>query len=102
MLKAQSRKLKGALRHIRIDIVDTCNTLPHPADSNYSVMVKPKRKLQYRGHVYFESVSPNIILRLLQYLKLNNLLYLGIKINLYNISIFLINEKSLDSALINS
>ena len=42
MLKAQSRKLKGALRHIRIDIVDTCNTLPHPADSNYSVMVRPK------------------------------------------------------------
>ena len=46
MLKDQSRKLKGALRHIRIDVVDTCNTLPHPADSNYSVIVKPKRKLQ--------------------------------------------------------
>ena len=31
--------------------------------------------LQYRGHACFESVRPDIILRLLQYLKLNNLLY---------------------------
>ena len=31
--------------------------------------------LQYRGHTCFESVRPDIILRLLQYLKLNNLLY---------------------------
>ena len=46
-----------------------------PADSNSIVIVKLKRKLPYRGHVYLESVRPNFILRLLQYLDLNDLLY---------------------------
>ena len=44
-----------------------------PADSNSIVIVKLKRKLQYRGHVYLESVRPNFILRLLQNLDLNEL-----------------------------
>ena len=48
-----------------------------------------------------ESVRPNFIMRLLQYLKLINSLYYDIEINLDNVPIFLINEKSQDSLLLN-
>ena len=61
------------------------NTLPQGADSNGILMVKLKRKLMYRGHVYFEAVSPDIVQSALQYLKLNNPLYCDIEINVGNI-----------------
>ena len=77
-----------------------CNTLPRPADSNKFVIVKHKRKLQYRDHVYFEYARPNFILRLLQCLELNNLLYHDIELNFNNIQNFLIHEKT-QSLLIN-
>ena len=57
-LKDQSPKFKGEICNVPIDVVSTCNTLPHPADSNGLVTVKLKRKLEYRGHVYFEPVRP--------------------------------------------
>ena len=66
MPRHQSPKLKGASCNIPIDIVDMCNTLPRPADSNDIVKVEINRKLQYRGHVYFKSVKSSFILRLLQ------------------------------------
>ena len=93
MMKGQSPKLKGALCNVPIDVVDVCKTLPRPAGSNGIVIVKLKRKLQYRGHVYFESARPNFITRLLQYLNLNNSLYQDIEINLENVPNFLSNEK---------
>lgn len=71
MLKGQSPKLKGALRNVPIHVVDICYTLPRPADSNSIVVLKFQKKLQYRGHIYFESVKPDIFFRLLHYLKLN-------------------------------
>ena len=61
MPKGQSPKLKGPLCNIPIDVVDVCNALPRPADSDGIIIVKLKRKLQYRGHVYFGSVRPNFI-----------------------------------------
>ena len=97
MLKGQSPKFKGTLCNVPIDVVDICNTLPRPVDSNGVVMVKFKRKLKYRGHVYFESVRPDIILRLLQYLKLNNSLYHDIEIDVKNIRGFLVEDKRCDS-----
>ena len=81
--------------------VDICKTLPHTADNNGIAIVKIKRKLQYRGHVYFEFIRPNFIMRLLQYFKLNNSMYHDIEINLDNVPNFLINEKRQDSLLLN-
>ena len=101
MPKGHSPKLKSALCNIPIVVVDVCKTLPCPEDSNGIIIVKVKRKLQYRGHVYFESVRPNFIMRLLQYLKLNNSLFYDIEINLDNVPNFLINEKRQDSLLLN-
>ena len=51
MPKGQSSKLKGALRNIFTDVVDVCNMLPRPADSNDIIIVKLKRKLQHRDGV---------------------------------------------------
>ena len=65
MPKGQLPKLKDVLCNVAIDVVDICNTLLQPADSNGNVMVKLKRKLQYSGHVYFESVRLDIIFKLL-------------------------------------
>ena len=70
MSKVQSPKLKGTLCNIPIDVVDACKILPCLVDSNDIIIVKLKRKLQYRGHIYFESARPNFILRFLQYLEL--------------------------------
>ena len=89
--------MKGALGNVLIDVVDICNTLLRPADSNGIVIVKLKRKLQYRGHVYFESVRQDIIFRSLQYLMLNNSLYHDIEIDVKNIPSFLLEDKRCDS-----
>ena len=84
MPKGQSPKFKGAICNVPIDAVSTCYTLPRPADSNGLVIVKLKRKLEYRGHVYFEPARPRLISRILQFLKKNNPLYHDTDINLPN------------------
>ena len=53
--------------------------------------------LQYRGHACFESVRPDIILRSLHYLKLNNSLYDNIEEDVKIIPSFLVEEKRCDS-----
>ena len=52
-----------------------CNTLPPALDSNGLVIVKLKRKMQYRVYVYFKSVLSDFIIRLLQFFLKNNNLY---------------------------
>ena len=42
---------------------------------------KLKRKLLYCGHVFFEAVRPDVVLTVLQYLKLSNFLYEDITID---------------------
>ena len=64
MFKGRSPKLKGAICNLPLDVVNVSNILLRRAVSNGVVIVKPKGKLQYRGHVYFESVRPNFICRL--------------------------------------
>ena len=75
MPKGQTPKLKGSICNVPVNTSDVVNTLPQSADSNGILMVKLKRKLMHRGHVYFEAVSPDIVQSALQYLKLNNPLY---------------------------
>ena len=62
MPKGQSPKVKGSICNIPISDIDSnCNSLPRPADSNGVIVVKLKRKVEYRGHVLFEPVRPRII-----------------------------------------
>ena len=56
MLKGQTPKLTGSICNVPIDTNDVTNALPRGADSNGIVMIKLKRKLSFRGDVYFEAV----------------------------------------------
>ena len=58
MPKVQSPKIRGAICNVPIDAIDISNSFPCQADSNGLVIVKMKRRLQYRGHVYIKSVRP--------------------------------------------
>ena len=77
----QSPKLKGAICNVPLETESVCDTLPRGADSNGIAMLKLKRKLIYRGHVFFAAVQPDIVLTVLQYLKLSHYLYENITID---------------------
>ena len=49
-------------------------------DSYGLIIVKLKRKLQYRGHVLFELVRPSVILGVPEYLKASNNLHSDVAI----------------------
>ena len=54
-------------------------------------MVKLKRKLNFRGHVYFQAVSPESVDAALSYLKENNVFYSNINIDMASLPISLTN-----------
>ena len=58
--KEEFAKIKGSIYDIPIVAANICNILPKPADSSGFIVVKLKRDLQDRGHVYFEPASPNV------------------------------------------
>ena len=45
---------------------------PRPPDRSGIIMLKLKRQLQFKGHVYFEAVRPAFIQAALTWLKENN------------------------------
>ena len=85
MPKCNFPKLKGSMWNVPIDTVDISNVLPPGADSNGLVVIKLKRKLTYRGHVYFEAVRPELLNQALMYLKENNPLYSDVSVDIGNI-----------------
>ena len=85
LTKEQFQKLKGNINNIPVNTLDIINVLPHGVGSNGLVVVKLKRKLSYRGHVYSESARTESAHMALKYLKENNLLYCDIYIDINNI-----------------
>ena len=85
MPKGQQRKIRGAICNVPVCCEETCHVLPRPPDSSGIIMLKLKRKLQFRGHVYFQAVRPEVVLHALQWLQRNNELYENVAINLENI-----------------
>ena len=63
------------------------NMLPRQADSNGLLIVKFKRKLEYKGHIVFEQVRPALVLQFLEFLKSHSHLYSYIEINTNNIPV---------------
>ena len=59
--KGEFSKIKGSICTLPIETANVCNILPKLAVSNGLILVKLKRGLKYRGHVYFEPVLPHII-----------------------------------------
>lgn len=76
MPKGQQRKIKGAICNVPVECDKTCQTLPRPPESSGIILLKLKRKLQFRGHVYYQAVRPEIVLNALNWLKANNELYI--------------------------
>ncbi|CAB4007412.1 ATP-dependent DNA helicase PIF1 [Paramuricea clavata] len=57
-----------------------------PPDRSGIILLKLKRKLQFRGHVYFQAVRPQFVISALNWLVANNPLYRNIEIQCDNIS----------------
>ena len=91
MPKGQQRKIKGAICNVPVQCDQTCKILPRPLERSGIILLKLKRKLQFRGHVYFESVRPEFVLKALNLLKFNNVLYKDIEVDCTNIDIDLTN-----------
>ena len=85
MPKGQQRKIKGAICNVPVECEETCRLLPRPSSSSGIILLKLKRKLEFRGHVYFQAVRPQLLLNALNWLKNNNPLYKNITIHLGNI-----------------
>ena len=98
MPKGQQRKVKGAICNVSIECDEICKVLPRPPERSGIIMLKLKRKLEFRGHVYFQTVRPQFILDALNWLKLNNPLYNNITIDINNISANLTNLEQDDNA----
>jgi len=86
MPRGRFPKMQGTICNVPIDASDVTNVLPRGVGSTGLVSVKLKRKLQFRGHVCFENVSPDAIFAALQYLKENNDLYHDVVIDETEIS----------------
>ena len=97
MLKGNSAKMKGSLCNIPIsEVFDTCKPLPRPADSSGLVIVKLKRKVEYRNHVLFEPSRPVFAEKFLNFLKSDKPLYSDIEINLDNVNLNFRNKNRSD------
>ena len=83
----QQKKVKGAICNVPVECDETCTFLPRPPERSGIIMLKLKRKLEFRGHVYFQAVRSQFILDALNWLKMNNPLYSNIKIDINNISV---------------
>ena len=72
MHKGQQRKIRGAICNVPVECDQTCNQLPHPPDRSCIIILKLIRKLQSRGHVYFQASLPELIQQVLNWLKVHN------------------------------
>ena len=97
MPKGQQRKVKGAICNVPVECDQTCKILPRPPERSGIIMLKLKRKLEFRGHVYFQAVRPQFVLNALNWLKVNNPLYNNITINVKNSNANYISFKQLHS-----
>ena len=86
MPKGQQKKIKGAICNVPVESDQTCNELPRPPERSGIIMLKLKRKLQFKGHVYFQAVRPELIQQALKWLKAHNPLYKNVVLDINNIN----------------
>ena len=86
MSKGQTPKIKGTICNIPVQETETnYGMFPCLPNSNGIVIVKLNGKLEYKGYVLYEAVRPEIVAKLLTYLKRINPLYKNIGVELNNI-----------------
>ena len=70
MPKGKLPKIKVSLCNIPVnEVYGNCKSLPRPAESNGILIVKLKRKAEFRNHVLFETVRPLFVESFLKFLK---------------------------------
>jgi len=84
MPKGQQRKIEGAICNIPVECDQTCNHLPRAPEISGIIRLKLKRKLQFRGHVYFQGVCPQFLKEALCWLKDNILVDIVIELKSNN------------------
>ena len=55
MSKGQQKKVSGAICNVPVDCDQTCKVLPRPPERSGIILLKLKRRLEFRGHVYLSS-----------------------------------------------
>ena len=50
MPKGKQRKIKGTICNVPVNCDQTCKILPCPPERSGIILLKLKRKLQFRGH----------------------------------------------------
>ena len=85
MPKGQQKKVSGAICNVPVNCDQTCKVLPRPPERSGIIMLKLKRKLQFRGHVYFQAVRPQLVENALNWLLENNPLYRNVITDMSNI-----------------
>ena len=85
MPKGQQRKVKGAICNVPVECDQTSSLLPRPPERSGIILLKLRRKFQFRGHVYFQAVRPHFVLQALQWLKANITLHKDIQIDVNDI-----------------
>ena len=88
MPKGQQRKVKGAICNVPVECDQTGSLLPRPPERSGIILLKLRRKFQFRGHVYFQyfqAVRHHFVLQALQWLKANITLYKDKQIDVNNI-----------------
>ena len=85
MPKGQQKKVSGAICNVPVNCDQTCKVLPRPPERSGIIMLKLKRKLEFRGHVYFQAVRPQLVENALNWLIQNNPLYKNVTTDMSNI-----------------
>ena len=75
MPKGQQRKIKGAICNVPVECDNTGRVLQRAPENSGIIMLKLKRNLKFRGHVYFQSERATAVSNNLLWLKNNNSLY---------------------------
>ena len=91
MPRGEFQKVCGTICNLPLYSPNVVTKLPRGNNSNGIVILKLKRKLQYKSSVYYDSVRSAVLLNFLTYLKANNPLYSNIVLITDNIPLSLSN-----------
>ena len=93
IVKEQSPNLLGAVVNVPVGVNETFDKLPN---CDHIALMKLKKKLNYKGHVFFESVNPEEVCGALALLKKSNHFYSDtkIEINYMSSSFYYLNENN--------
>ncbi|XP_062607417.1 glutamic acid-rich protein-like [Saccostrea cucullata] len=73
--RGRQKAIHGTVVNVPVDSSQTCTLLPRLPTNSGLIPVKLKRKLEYRGHVEFQHISPDRVISSLLFLKENNEFY---------------------------